>query len=83
MCLAIGINRGDRLKSIVSISSDAAKAGKAKINTSIIKTHRGCTIELVIDVETPRPYSRGMVTCGTKGYTQKYPCKCIMFAGDT
>lgn len=83
ICLAIGINRGDRLKSIVSISSDAAKAGKAKINTSIIKTHRGCTIELVIDVETPRPYSRGMVTCGTKGYTQKYPCKCIMFAGDT
>lgn len=83
ICLAAGINRGDRLKTIVSLSSEAAQPGRARINTSIIKTERGCTIELVLDVETPRPYSRGMVTCGTKGYTQKYPCRCIMFAGDT
>ncbi len=82
-CLAMGVNRGDRLKSIVSLSSDAARPRRAKINSSIIKTQRGRTIGLSIDVETPRPYSRGMVTCGTKGFTRKYPRRCIMFAGDT
>lgn len=83
ICLTLGIHRNDMLRTIVSLSSDAAPQGRAKINTSIIKTCKGSTIVLTNDVETPRPYSRGMVTCGTRGFTQKYPRRCIMFIGDS
>lgn len=83
ICLTLGIHRGDRMKQIVSLSSYAPSGTSAKINTSIITTERGRTILLVHDVETPRPYSRFMTTCGTKGFTQKYPRPCIMFDGDT
>ena len=83
ICLTMNMHRGDRMKSIVSLSATADPAGKSKLNTSIIRTHLGRTIVLSLDVTSPRPYSREMITCGTKGFTRKYPKECIMFAGDT
>lgn len=83
ICLTMDIHRGDRMETLVSLSSDAAGEGHAKINTSIIKTHLGRTIVLGHDVSTPRPYSREMITCGTRGFTRKYPRECIMFAGES
>ena len=83
ICLTMNMHRGDRMESIVSLSATADPAGKSKLNTSIIRTHLGRTIVLSLDVTSPRPYSREMITCGTKGFTRKYPKECIMFAGDT
>jgi len=43
------------------------------VNTSLIRTKNGCTIVLYHDCDTPRPYSRGDLTQGTKGIVHGYP----------
>jgi hypothetical protein len=43
------------------------------MNTSIIRTQRGCTILLQHDVVNPRPYSRLNSISGTKGIFADYP----------
>lgn len=83
ICLTMNIHRGDCMERLVSLSSSSMTPGNARINTSVIRTHLGRTIVISHDVSTPRPYSREMITCGTKGFTRKYPAKCIMFDGDT
>lgn len=83
IAIAMNINRGDRMEKLVSMASENGGPYQARINTTLIKTHRGRTIVLGYDVATPRPYSRSMIMCGTDGFAQKYPRKCIMFAGET
>ncbi|MFH1943469.1 MAG: Gfo/Idh/MocA family oxidoreductase [bacterium] len=43
------------------------------VNSSLIRTKNGCTIILLHDCDTPRPYSRKIMVQGTKGLVQKYP----------
>ena len=86
VALALGIHRGDRMKSLVSVSSHTI--GKPEefcgtMNSSIIKTERGRTILLQHGIALPRPYSRSFLLSGTKGYVQKYPAPYMAFAPDT
>ena len=86
VALALGIHRGDRMKSIVSVSSQAIgdpEEFRGTMNSSIIKTEKGRTILLQHGIALPRPYSRSFLLSGTKGYVQKYPAPYMAFAPDT
>ena len=80
----LGIHRGDRMVSLTSLTasngSDSYPLGR--VNNTLIRTIKGKTILLQFDLSTPRPYSRLQSTLGTKGFTQKYPIPCAMFATD-
>lgn len=82
LCQLLGIHRGDRLQSIVSVSSGQFNYPEhidiglsaltlGNINTSIIKTHKGKTIVLQHDVSSPRPYTRNYLLSGSKAYAEK------------
>ena len=86
VALALGLHRGDRMKSVVSVSSNAIgepDVFRGTMNSSIIKTERGRTILLQHGIALPRPYSRSFLLSGTKGYVQKYPAPYMAFAPDT
>lgn len=71
----LNIHRGDRLHSLVSLSSTPidASRGIGRVNSTLLRTERGRTILLQLDMTTGRPYSRLQTICGTKGFAQKYP----------
>ena len=75
VALAMGIHRGDRMKSLVSLSSKRISSGAlvGNMNSSIITTEKGHTILVQHCISLPHPYSRSFVLSGTKGYAQKYP----------
>ncbi|MBR5476452.1 MAG: Gfo/Idh/MocA family oxidoreductase [Bacteroidaceae bacterium] len=79
IALAMGIHRGDRMNSIVSVSSKRVSCGddcnalSGNMNTSIITTEKGHTIVVQHCVSLPHPYSRSFLLSGTKGFAQKYP----------
>lgn len=79
IALAMNIHRGDRMKSIVSVSSknisykDNATSLVGNMNSSIIRTEKGHTILVQHCISLPRPYSRSFVLSGTRGFAQKYP----------
>lgn len=79
VALAMNIHRGDRMKSIVSISSKHIASGNdnnslvGNMNTSVIATEKGHTITVQHCISLPRPYSRSFLLSGTKGFVQKYP----------
>ena len=85
VALAMGINRGDRMKSIVSCSSkpigDSSLMGN--MNSSIITTEKGHTIIVQNCMTLPRPYSRSFLVSGTEGFAQKYPVPSFAFAPDS
>jgi predicted dehydrogenase len=86
VALALGIHRGDRMKSIVSVSSEAigqADEFRGTMNSSIITTEKGHTILLQHGIALPRPYSRSFLLSGTNGYIQKYPAPYAAFAPNT
>jgi len=60
---------------LVSLTSDGCGTDKmlGRVNTTLIRTIRGASIVLQLDVTTMRPYSRLQTVCGTQGYVQKYP----------
>jgi hypothetical protein len=82
LCQLFDIHRGDRLKSIVSVSSGQfnvpdyiansqnSHCKLGNINTSIIKTEKDKTIVLQHDISSPRPYSLNFLLSGTKGFVQ-------------
>lgn len=86
VCQVLNIHRGDRMKTLVSMDTDAFK-GKADAkrllgaddyangdNTStLIRTEKGKTILIEHGVVTPRPYSRMYQITGTEGMASKYP----------
>jgi len=88
VCWYMGIHRGDRLDSLVSMSSleaslseDQAARFKGRgesyvcgdMNTSILRTAKGRTIMLQHDTVSPRPYTRHNMIQGTKGAFADYP----------
>lgn len=72
IALQMNLHRGDRMKTLVSVTSRGSGL-KGRVNNTIITTQLGRTILLQHDIGTPRPYSRLQTTCGTLGFTQKYP----------
>lgn len=85
VALAMGINRGDRMKSIVSCSSSPTESGalRGNMNSSIITTEMGRTILVQHCITLPRPYSRTFLISGTEGFAQKYPIQSFAFAPDS
>ena len=61
----------------------AGKNDLGRFNNTLIKTQRGVSILLQIDVTTPRPYSRLQTICGTAGFSQKYPMPTLKIKGET
>ena len=84
IAMAMGINRGDRMKSIVSCSSKPIgnSSLRGNMNTSIITTEKGHTILVQNCMTLPRPYSRSFLVSGTEGFAQKYPVELFSFAPD-
>lgn len=85
VALAMGINRGDRMKSIVSCSSKSVgdNSLQGNMNSSIITTEKGHTILVQHCITLPRPYSRSFLISGTEGFAQKYPVPSFAFAPDS
>lgn len=84
VALALGLHRGDRMKSLVSVSSRKVGGGAESLtgtmNSSIITTEQGRTILLQHCIALPRAYSRSYLLSGTEGYVQKYPTPAMLFA---
>lgn len=87
IALAMNIHRGDRMKSIVSVSSKRVGGEEntlsGTMNSSIITTAKGKTIVVQHCISLPRPYSRSFLISGTEGFVQKYPILQIAFAPDS
>lgn len=83
VALAMNIHRGDRMKSIVSVSSkrvDDKDGLSGTMNSSLITTEKGKTILVQHCISLPRPYSRSFLLSGTDGFAQKYPVPMFAFA---
>lgn len=81
VCQLLHIHRGDRLDYLVSMTPATDVPHDVCVNNTLIRTVNGKTILLQYDVTTPRPYSRMQTVCGTRGFVQKYPRRCIMLDG--
>ena len=89
VCQILNIHRGDRLNYLVSMTEYARRTfGKESpeaqqayllgdMNTTLIHTVKGKTIQLQYCTVHPRPYSRSHTICGTRGFAQKYPVATI------
>ncbi len=82
VCQLLNIHRGDKLDYLVSLTPATDVPHDVCVNNTLIRTVNGKTILLQYDVTTPRPYSRMQTVCGTRGFVQKYPRRCIMFDGE-
>ena len=81
VCQLLKIHRGDKLDYLVSLTPSTDVPHDVCVNNTLIRTVKGKTILLQYDVTTPRPYSRMQTVCGTRGFVQKYPRRCIMLDG--
>ncbi len=81
VCQLLHIHRGDRLDYLVSLTPSTDAGQDVCVNNTLIRTIKGKSILLQYDVTTPRPYSRMQTICGTRGFAQKYPRRCIMLDG--
>ena len=85
---ALGIHRGDRMKTLVSMDTKSVhgkelvekKTGKpctefrnGDHTTTLIRTEGEKVIELQHDVMNPQPYNRLYQLTGTRGFANKYP----------
>ncbi|MEG1580377.1 MAG: Gfo/Idh/MocA family oxidoreductase [Bacteroidaceae bacterium] len=81
------IHRGDRMTSLTSLTAkNGTETGTTiigSVNNTLIRTSLGKSILLQYDLSTPRPYSRMQTTCGTNGFTQKYPIPIAMLRDET
>ena len=96
-CQAMNIHRGDKLDYLVAMSTKSVNGTKIvrenmgekadtcmhgdQINT-LIRTHKGYTIDMQHNVMTPRPYSRMYQLVGTEGFANKYPIQGYTFKLD-
>lgn len=81
VCQLLKVHRGDMLDYLVSMTPSTDVPYDVCVNNTLIRTVKGKTILLQYDVTTPRPYSRMQTVCGTRGFVQKYPRRCIMLDG--
>ncbi len=92
VCQVLGIHRGDRLTTLVSMDG-ASFTGKALTGDehfanadqtcTLLRTQKGKTLLIEHNIMTPRPYSRMYQVVGTAGYAAKYPVPqvCLLSAG--
>ena len=85
VCQVLNIHRGDRMKTLVAMDTDAfnGKSLAEKFSEedyangdhtiTLIRTENGKTIEIQHNVVTPRPYNRMYMVEGTEGFASKYP----------
>lgn len=88
VCQVLGMHRGDRMKTLVSMDTRTANGPKVwKLKTgddcedfknadqtsTLIRTENGRTMLIQHNVLTPRPYNRMYQVVGTDGYAGKYP----------
>ena len=88
VCQVLGIHRGDRMKTLVSMDTKPINGPKiyelkngvpcpefknADQTSTLISTEKGRTMLIQHDVMTPRPYDRLYQVVGTDGYAGKYP----------
>ena len=88
VCQVLGIHRGDRMKTLVSMDTkpfNGPRIYQLKNGTpcpefqngdqtsTLISTENGKTMLIQHDVMTPRPYDRLYQVVGTDGYAGKYP----------
>lgn len=86
LCQAFNIHRGDRMKTLVAMSTpsiNGLKLAKKHMNvdtfaqgdmtTTMIETEKGKTFLIEHNVFTPRPYNRLYQLTGTYGFANKYP----------
>ena len=88
VCQVLGIHRGDRMKTLVSMDTKPFNGPKiyelkngvpcpdfrnADQTSTLIRTEKGKTMLIQHDVMTPRPYDRMYQVVGTDGYAGKYP----------
>lgn len=98
ICQVLNIHRGDRMKSLVAMSTKAVSGAKywqklfgepcsefanGDQTTTLISTERGKVIQLHHNVMTPRPYSRDYALVGTTGYASKYPVQSFLLGEHT
>lgn len=79
----LNLHRGDKMDYLVSMTSKTAMRGNiiCKVNNTLIRTIKGKSILLQLDVTTPRPYNRLQTVCGTHGFLQKYPRPTLQLEG--
>ena len=91
VCQALNIHRGDRMKTLVAMDTDAFTGKKRSGNpdfangdqtSTLIRTEKGKTILIEHDVMTPRIYDRMYQLVGTDGYAGKYPVEQILLRSD-
>lgn len=96
-CQLLDIHRGDKMKFLVSMQTQAVN-GPAMVKKTtgkdapgyqngdhtltLIQTENGKTIHLQHNVVTPRPYSRMYQLTGTEGFANKYPSPSYTFRPD-
>ncbi len=78
----MGINRGDRFESLVSLSSPGQAFRCGDQNTSLIRTSKGLLITLEHNVATPEPYDRLNMIAGTRGVFRDFPPR-LFLDGET
>lgn len=70
----LGIHRGqDRFVSLYACSSTPELELAQRHSSILLRTERGRTALLQLDLHSPRPYSRLQSIAGTEGYMSKYP----------
>lgn len=92
ICQALNIHRGDKMNTLVSVSTGSFNGRKLSgkrdgdrtfrngdQTSTLITTERGKTILLQHNVMTPRPYDRLYQLVGTDGYASKYPVEGYAF----
>lgn len=77
MAQLLGLGRTDEMEYLTSMTS-----AEGYVNTTLIRTRRGATMLLQLDVTTPRPYSRLQTVCGSVGFAQKYPVATLQLRGE-
>ncbi len=93
-CQLLDIHRGDKMNILVAMDTEAVgapqwiekKTGKAPESfangdhtMTMIRTEKGKTIHIQLDVVNPRPYTRMYQLTGTKGFANKYPSEGYAF----
>ncbi len=88
ICQALNIHRGDKMNTLVSVSTKSFKGVKLTGNpdfkngdqtSTLITTERGKTMLIQHNVMTPRLYDRLYKLVGTEGYANKYPVSGYLF----
>jgi predicted dehydrogenase len=80
-------SRGLNLYAEAKYGADSPEARQTyalgDVVTTLVQTHRGQTILITHDTDSPRPYTRKVLLQGTKGVVRKYPEALIHIEGRT